>query len=177
MPEFFNRGHLVVSVYAALKFLIKEFENDGVSLGNDRVNWNKVCLMDKDNIKFSVVVTGGPYGTQSASSAYQFCAAAISAGHQIAGVFFYQDGVLNASQLVSPPSDEINLPKLWAALAGEFRFPLEVCVSAALRRGIVNEQEATQLRLAQFNLQAPFVLSGLGQLAELSANCDRLVQF
>jgi tRNA 2-thiouridine synthesizing protein D len=133
--------------------------------------------MEQQKIKFSIVVSGAPYGTQSASSAYQFCAAALSAGHQIVGVFFYQEGVLNASQLVSPASDEINLPTLWATLASEFQFPLEVCVSAALRRGIIDQQEAVQLVLTQFNLQAPFVLSGLGQLAELSANCDRLVQF
>lgn len=133
--------------------------------------------MSQQKIKFSIVVTGAPYGSQSASSAYQFCEAAVSAGHQIAGVFFYQDGVLNASQLVSPASDEINLPQLWAKLATQYQFPLEVCVSAALRRGVVNEQEADQLALTQFNLQPPFVLSGLGQLAELSAHCDRLVQF
>jgi len=127
--------------------------------------------------KFSIVVTGAPYGTQSASSAYQFCVAALLAGHKVAGVFFYQEGVLNASQLVSPATDEINLPKLWAKLATEFQFPLEVCVSAALRRGIVDHPEAQQLKLVQFNIQAPFLLSGLGQLADLSANCDRLVQF
>ena len=133
--------------------------------------------MTDQKIKFSLLVCAAPYGTQSASGAYQFAAAAISAGHQIAGVFFYQEGVFNASQLVSPASDEINLPKLWSALASEFQFPLEVCVSAALRRGIISQQESAQLGLEQFNLQVPFVLSGLGQLAELSANCDRLVQF
>lgn len=133
--------------------------------------------MDQQKIKFSIVVSGAPYGSQSASSAYQFCAAAILAGHQIAGVFFYQEGVLNANQLVSPATDEVNLPDLWAALATQHQFPLEVCVSAALRRGVLDEQEAAQLSLPQFNLKSPFVLSGLGQLAELSANCDRLVQF
>lgn len=133
--------------------------------------------MSDTKIKFSVVVSGAPYGSQSASSAYQFCAAAAQAGHEIVGVFFYQEGVLNANQLVSPATDEINLPDFWAQLALQYKFPLEVCVSAALRRGVVNEQEAKQLALAQFNLKAPFVLSGLGQLAELSAKCDRLVQF
>ena len=133
--------------------------------------------MDKPKTKFSVVVTGAPYGSQSASSAYQFCAAALLAGHQIVGGFFYQEGVLNASQLVSPATDEINLPDLWATLATQYHFPLEVCVSAALRRGVVDQQEAAQLALAQFNLKPPFVLSGLGQLAELSAGCERLVQF
>ncbi|PKG40528.1 sulfurtransferase complex subunit TusD [Psychromonas sp. Urea-02u-13] len=129
------------------------------------------------SLKFAVVVSGAPYGTQGASSAYQFCASAVQAGHKIVGVFFYQEGVLNASLLVSPASDEINLPSLWAQLATAHQFPLEVCVSASLRRGIVNQVEAEQLALAQFNLKSPFVLSGLGQLAELSAGADRLVQF
>ena len=133
--------------------------------------------MEKGNIKFSIVVGGAPYGSQCASSAYQFCVAALAAGHQVVGVFFYQEGVLNATQLLSPASDEVNLTDLWATLAIEKQFPLEVCVSAALRRGIVDQTEAKQLALQQFNLQAPFVLSGLGQLAELSAGCDRLVQF
>jgi len=130
-----------------------------------------------DKIKFSLVVSGAPYGSQSASSAYQFCAAALLAGHEVAGVFFYQEGVLNANQLVSPATDEINLPDFWAALATQHHFPLEVCVSASLRRGVIDSQEAAQLSLAQFNLKSPFVLSGLGQLAELSARCDRLLQF
>ena len=133
--------------------------------------------MSEEKVKFSIVVTDAPYGSQSASSAYQFCAAAALAGHEIVGVFFYQEGVLNASQLVSPATDEVNLPELWANLATQYKFPLEVCVSASLRRGVVDEQEAQQLALAQFNLKPPFVLSGLGQLAELSANCDRLLQF
>jgi len=130
-----------------------------------------------DLLKFAVVVSGGPYGTQGASSAYQFCASAVKAGHTIVGVFFYQEGVLNANQLVSPATDEINLPEFWSQLAIENVFPLEVCVSASLRRGVVNEVEAKQLSLTQHNLRSPFVLSGLGQLAELSAASDRLVQF
>ncbi len=45
--------------------------------------------MSQQKIKFSIVVTGAPYGSQSASSAYQFCAAALQAGHEIIyGVFF-----------------------------------------------------------------------------------------
>lgn len=45
--------------------------------------------MAQQAVKFSIVVTGAPYGSQSASSAYQFCAAALQAGHEIIdGVFF-----------------------------------------------------------------------------------------
>jgi len=128
-------------------------------------------------VKFSILVTGNPASSQSASSAYQFCSAALSAGHIINGIFFYLDGVLNANHLINPATDEINLPDLWASLASEYQFPLEVCVSASLRRGVINQQEAGQLGLIHHNVEPPFVLSGLGQLAELSAGCDRFVQF
>jgi tRNA 2-thiouridine synthesizing protein D len=126
---------------------------------------------------FTIVITGAPYGSQGASSGYLFCKAALAMKHTIAGVFFYQQGVLNANALVAPASDEVNLPQCWADLATEHNFPLEVCVSAALRRGVLSIDEAKQLQIEQYNLKAPFVLSGLGQLAELSAKCDRLVQF
>lgn len=133
--------------------------------------------MSNSALTLAVVVCAPPYGAQGASSAYQFCKASLQAGHSLVGVFFYQDGVLNANDLVSPASDEVNLPVLWAELATQYDFPLEVCVSAALRRGIVSQPEAKQLALAQFNLKVPFTLSGLGQLAELSAKADKLVQF
>ncbi|AGH82334.1 intracellular sulfur oxidation protein of DsrE family protein [Psychromonas sp. CNPT3] len=127
--------------------------------------------------KIALLVSGAPYGQQGASSAYQFCHAALQSGHEIVGVFFYQEGVLNSSYILSPATDEVNLQQLWCDLATQYQFPLEVCVSAALRRGIVDSVEAEQLALSHFNLKPPFALSGLGQLAELSAKSDRLVQF
>ena len=123
------------------------------------------------------MVTSNPASDQSNATAYQFCNAALYAGHSICGVFFYLDGVLTANALISPATDEVNLSDRWAELANQYQFPLEVCVSASLRRGIVNQQESEQLGLMHYNLKSPFVLSGLGQLAELSAGCDRLVQF
>ena len=134
-------------------------------------------MCDHQIVKFSILVTGNPASSQSASAAYQFCSAALSAGHVIDGVFFYLDGVFNANHLISPATDEVNLPSLWVSLAEKHHFPLEVCVSASLRRGVINQQEAEQLGLVHHNVKAPFVLSGLGQLAELSASCERLVQF
>lgn len=133
--------------------------------------------MSKQSTKIAVLVSSAPYGSQGSATAYQFCVSALQAGHEIVGVFFYQEGVLNANQLVSPSTDEVNLPDFWAKLAIQSNFPLEVCVSASLRRGVVNQVEAEQLSLEQFNLNPPFTLSGLGQLAELSAGADRLVQF
>ena len=60
-------------------------------------------------MRFAIVVTGPAYGTQQASSAFQFAQALIAEGHELSSVFFYREGVYNANQLTSPASDEFDL--------------------------------------------------------------------
>ena len=57
-------------------------------------------------MRFALTVTGPAYGTQQASSAWQFAQAVLQEGHELACVFFYREGVLNANQLTAPASDE-----------------------------------------------------------------------
>ncbi|ERK06693.1 sulfurtransferase complex subunit TusD [Serratia fonticola] len=128
-------------------------------------------------LNYCLLVTGPAYGTQQASSAWQFAQALLAAGHRITSVFFYREGVLNANQLTSPASDEFDLVRAWVALAQQHGVELNVCVAAALRRGVTDEQEAAQLALVATNLQPGFTLSGLGSLAEAALSNDRLVQF
>ncbi|HGM5491931.1 TPA: sulfurtransferase complex subunit TusD [Serratia fonticola] len=128
-------------------------------------------------LSYCLLVTGPAYGTQQASSAWQFAQALLAAGHRITSVFFYREGVLNANQLTSPASDEFDLVRAWVGLAQQHGVELNVCVAAALRRGVADEQEAAQLALAAANLQPGFTLSGLGSLAEAALSNDRLVQF
>ncbi|CAI0802913.1 MULTISPECIES: sulfurtransferase complex subunit TusD [Serratia] len=128
-------------------------------------------------LNYCLLVTGPAYGTQQASSAWQFAQALLAAGHRITSVFFYREGVLNANQLTSPASDEFDLVRAWVALAQQHGVELNVCVAAALRRGVTDEQEAAQLALVAANLQPGFTLSGLGSLAEAALSNDRLVQF
>lgn len=128
-------------------------------------------------LNYCLLVTGPAYGTQQASSAWQFAQALLAAGHRITSVFFYREGVLNANQLTYPASDEFDLVRAWVALAQQHGVELNVCVAAALRRGVTDEQEATQLALVAANLQPGFTLSGLGSLAEAALSNDRLVQF
>ncbi|HHG9945717.1 TPA: sulfurtransferase complex subunit TusD [Yersinia enterocolitica] len=133
-------------------------------------------------VKYCLMVTGPAYGTQQASSAYQFAQALINSGHHLVSVFFYREGVLNANQLTAPANDEFDLVRAWQQLANEHAVILNVCVAAALRRGVVDQgevdqHEAEQLKLAAANLQPGFTLSGLGALAEAALTCDRMVQF
>ncbi|HBC7344351.1 TPA: sulfurtransferase complex subunit TusD [Citrobacter koseri] len=128
-------------------------------------------------MRFAIMVTGPAYGTQQASSALQFAHALVNEGHELNSVFFYREGVYNANQLTSPASDEFDLVRAWQQLGAQHDVALNICVAAALRRGIVDETEAKRLALASANLQPGFSLSGLGALAEASLTCDRVVQF
>ncbi len=117
-------------------------------------------------MKFGILVNEGPYTHQASDSAYQFCKAALAKGHQIHRVFFYHDGVDNATRLTEPPQDDRNIVNRWSKLAQEHSLDLVVCVAAALRRGIKDE------------ILAPgFRISGLGQLIESGIQSDRMVVF
>ena len=128
-------------------------------------------------LTYTLVVNGSIYGSQSARSAYQFAQAVIEEGHKLVSVFFYQDGVTNGSALTVPANDEFDLGKAWQSLALEHQVRLETCVAAALRRGIVSEDEASQHGLVQSNLAENFTQAGLGSLAEAMLMQDRVVQF
>jgi tRNA 2-thiouridine synthesizing protein D len=117
-------------------------------------------------VKIGVLVNEGPYNHQAADTAYQFARAALSKGHQVQRVFFYNDGVNNASKLTEPPQDDRQIVNRWSKLAEEHGIDLVVCVAAGLRRGLVED-----------NLAPGFRISGLGQLVEAGIESDRLVVF
>ncbi|EKT60389.1 sulfur transfer complex subunit TusD [Providencia rettgeri Dmel1] len=54
---------------------------------------------------------------------------------------------------------------------------MHICVSAALRRGVVDQEQAQSLSLPTANLADGFIMSGLGSLAEAMITTDRTVQF
>lgn len=128
-------------------------------------------------MRFTLLVTGPAYGTQNASTAWQFAQALLSAGHTLERVFFYREGVLNASVLTAPANDEFDLTHAWQKLQREHNVALNICVAAALRRGITDEQEALNLGLPAANLAEGFTLTGLGDLAEAAISGERVVQF
>ena len=117
-------------------------------------------------MKFGILVNEGPYQHQASDSAYLFCKAALEKGHEIHRVFFYHDGVNNATRHTEPPLDDRNIVNRWSKLAEEHQIDLVVCVAAALRRGIRDE-----------NLAPGFRISGLGQLVETGIEADRTVTF
>lgn len=128
-------------------------------------------------MKFGIVISEGPYTHQAADTAYHFVKSAIAKGHEVARVFFYHDGVNVSSRLSVPPQDERHIQQQWTALAKEHGLDLVVCIAAAQRRGLLDENEANRQGKDANNIAEGFRISGLGQLIEMGIQTDRLVTF
>jgi len=118
--------------------------------------------------KIAVVVTTPPYSNLSVT-ALDYIETALKSGIELVGVFFYQDGVIHANQQAHIASDEFQCIKQWQALQQTFQLPLHLCITAAEKRGLSDEQPNT--------IHPIFTVSGLGELIELVNKADRLVQF
>ncbi|MBV0931821.1 sulfurtransferase complex subunit TusD [Marinobacterium weihaiense] len=126
---------------------------------------------------FTLVIHTAPYQAPAAGTALRFARAALDAGHSIYRVFFYRDGVHNATSLAAPPRDEQHIPQQWQALAEQHDLDLVVCIAAAVRRGIMDDNEAKRHEKNAANLATGFELSGLGQLIEATQASDRVITF
>jgi tRNA 2-thiouridine synthesizing protein D len=128
-------------------------------------------------MKLAIQINEGPYQHQASDSAYQFVKAALAKGHEIFRVFFYHDGVNNATRLGVPPQDDRNITQQWTELQKEHELDLVVCIAAAQRRGLLDEDEAKRQGKDANNIAEGFRISGLGQLIEAGIEADRLVVF
>lgn len=118
--------------------------------------------------KLAVVVTTPPYSNLSVT-ALDYIETALKSGIELVGVFFYQDGVIHANQHANIASDEFQCIQQWQTLHQAFKLPLHLCITAAEKRGLTDEELN--------NIHPIFTVSGLGELVELVNKADRLVQF
>jgi tRNA 2-thiouridine synthesizing protein D len=128
-------------------------------------------------MKFALLVTAAPFSTQGADTALRFARAAIASGHSIERVFFFRDGVHNASLLAVAPQDERNIPAEWQSFCENNTIDAVVCVSAAVKRGIVDARESKRHELTASNIAPQTVIAGLGLLTDVIINADRTLTF
>lgn len=114
-------------------------------------------------MKFTVVITGSPTNSQACHSALQFCLSAISLGHSIYRVFILD----HAAGLAHKHTRETQLQNDWQQIQQKHNLDIVVCVNSARGQYIHDD-----------NLLATgFVISGMGQLIDATANSDRLITF
>ncbi|MEX1665832.1 sulfurtransferase complex subunit TusD [Zhongshania arctica] len=126
---------------------------------------------------FAVLITGQPYSDQSSKTALQFCKAIIEREHRIYRVFFFNDGVHCANSFITPPQDEKSIPSQWQAFQREHELDLVVCVSSALRRGVIDQKEAERYDIGGHNMANGFNIGGLGQWVDACIQADRVIRF
>lgn len=127
---------------------------------------------------FCILVSASPLKTQAHLTAMSFVETLYSQQMPIETVFFYQDAVLVANNLSTPPSDEPQIRKSWLKLAKKSGFELQTCVAASLRRGILDKQLADEYQQSAPSANSDFVMAGLGQLASaMSDSNKKLIHF
>ena len=127
-------------------------------------------------MNFAIALFSAPHAPSS-RRALLFAQAVLAGGHEIVRLFFYQDGIYNASANVVVPQDEQDIAGQWRDFVNEHQLDGVVCIAAALRRGVLNEEEAQRYQRPAANLSTPWELSGLGQLHDAAQSADRLVCF
>lgn len=127
-------------------------------------------------MKFAIAVFSAAHAPSS-RRALLFAQAVLAGGHEIVRLFFYQDGVHSAAANVVVPQDEQDTAAQWQAFVEANQLDGVVCIAAALRRGVLNEEEALRYQKPAANLSASWELSGLGQLHDAAQTADRLICF
>jgi tRNA 2-thiouridine synthesizing protein D len=133
-------------------------------------------LLAESPMKFAIALYSAAHAPSS-RRALLFAQAALAGGHEIVRLFFYQDGVYSASNNIVTPQDEPDIARQWREFVSQHQLDGVVCIAAALRRGVLNAEEAARYQRSAVNLQAPWALSGLGQLHDAIQDADRLICF
>jgi tRNA 2-thiouridine synthesizing protein D len=115
-------------------------------------------------VKILVIVNVSPWGGSLAVTALRLVRAMLSQGHDVAAVYFREEGVYQALAGRASDSGTPALRDAWQSLHSEHGVPLLVCSSAAQRR--LEQAPAAGFREA-----------GLAEVLETMQACDRLVTF
>jgi tRNA 2-thiouridine synthesizing protein D len=126
---------------------------------------------------YSLLVLSSPVSGSGSLTALNFAKAVINRGNQIHRVFFLDEGAMAGASSSVTPQDELNPTQEWANLAGKESIELILCVSSALKRGLLDASEAQRYEKDAETIHPSFEVSGLGQLIDASVTSDRLMTF
>lgn len=126
---------------------------------------------------FLILVHCGRYANQSSRSALLYAQAAVEAGHEVKAIFFYSEGAAHGNGLAVIPQDELDTTPGFKKLKADHNIPLLLCVTAAEKRGVLDASQAQQESFEHHNLDEAFTVAGLAEMAAITAEVDKVVQF
>lgn len=113
---------------------------------------------------FVLYVQSDCYANPVLDDVLRFASAALSLGHQIDHIFFYQQAVQAICADIDLPSDEADLVGQLVKFSEAQHIPLLYCATASEKRGFTN-------------VRPGFALAGLAEFGMRLADSDRVVQF
>ena len=126
-------------------------------------------------MRFSLLLLGSPYSTQSTLTAYRFAEAVVKAGHQLYRVFFYHDAVYcGHTHTHIMANTTLDCPTQWKQLAKTHNIDLVICYGNAVKRGLSPEPTGSSSATI---MDPAFELAGLTQLIDATMQSDRLITF
>ena len=128
-------------------------------------------------MNYALLVLTSPASGHGALTAARFARAVLARGHCIRRVFFLDEGTVNGSAAAVFPQDEADRLQPWVELAQLHGVELVLCISSAIRYGMLDETGAGRYGKAAATTHPAFTISGLGQLVDAAAAVDRLVTF
>lgn len=127
-------------------------------------------------MKYTIVLHSSPESLSGSTSALKFARSLISAGHCIYRVFLHGDAVLLSCSNTVASQDEMSIHNEWKQFIIENKLDAIVCISSAIKRGVMNTDEAS--RYDKLPTMSPcYTLSGLGQLVDACVGSDRVITF
>jgi tRNA 2-thiouridine synthesizing protein D len=126
---------------------------------------------------YSLLVLSSPVSGHGSRSAADFAQSAIARGHSIYRVFFLDAGTLASSVNGVYPQDESDPVRPWLILAQQHGVELVICISSALKHGMLDQVEANRHERPCPTIHPIFTISGLGELVDACAHSDRLITF
>ena len=125
---------------------------------------------------YSLLVLSSPFSGHCSRSAAEFAHCVIARGHTLHRIFFLDAGTLaSAASSVSAQDEDTSL-KGWSELADQHGVDLAICITSALKHGMLDQVEADRHERAS-TIDPLFTVSGLGQLVDAYASSDRLITF
>lgn len=128
-------------------------------------------------MNFTLVVNAAPYSSEAAHTALKFARALLRADHDIYRIFFFGDGVHNTNRFAVTAQDEDNVQLSWDQLIRDNDIDSVVCVTSALKRGVIDEGEAKRHEIQGSSILPSSSIAGLGQLVDATSKSDRVVSF
>ncbi len=128
-------------------------------------------------MQYALLVLAGPKSGTACLSAARFASSAIERGHRILRVFFLDQGVQTGLTTAVAPQDESDALTLWRELHRNHGLELVLCISSALRYGVLDEGERERHERNAATMDEAFEIGGLGLLIDASITVDRLITF